>query len=75
MPEFTYTGLKNDTGKTIKGNINADNDQEARDKINAQGVTVMEIAEATAASKKSKRAHQCMRRWKTTSVCRASSQR
>lgn len=51
MPEFTYTGLKNDTGKTIKGNINADNDQEARDKINAQGVTVMEIAEATAMNK------------------------
>ena len=51
MPDFNYVGLNNDTGKQVKGTINADNEQEAREKIKAKGLTPMEVSEASAMTK------------------------
>ena len=51
MPDFNYVGLNNDTGKQVKGTINADSEAEALDKIKAKGLTPMELSEATAMTK------------------------
>lgn len=48
MAEFNYKGLDNSTGKEVKGTINADNEEEALQKLKAKDITAMEIAAATA---------------------------
>ncbi len=50
MAEFTYTAL-NSTGKEVKGNITADNREDALTKIKQKNLTPMDVKEATALNK------------------------
>lgn len=50
MPDFTYIVIDN-TGKQRKGNIQAENDDEARGKLKAEGLTVVNLEKASLMTK------------------------
>lgn len=54
MPDYAYKGLDSSTGKEVKGNINADNEEEALQKIKAKGITPMGVELATGMNKEVK---------------------
>ena len=51
LAEFNYKALENATGKEVKGTINADNEEEALQKLKAKELTPMEVTVATAMTK------------------------
>lgn len=51
MPDYVYKGLDANTGKEVKGNINADTEDEALQKLKAKGITPMGLEVATGMNK------------------------